>query len=115
MFNDVLAEEQASRDYGPLLGKMGVINAQGDSAMDEDQWEAASGYLFLVLVRQLDLPADVGHRSVYGVCFQKGVIRREAQKRTTLSKAVTLVVSCGTVRKPMHVGATRPSVIHLLP
>lgn len=41
-FNDILVEEQASTDFGPLLGKMGVINAVGDSAMDEDQWEAAS-------------------------------------------------------------------------
>ena len=41
-FSEVLAEEQESRDFGPLLGKMGVVNAQGESAMNEDQWEAAS-------------------------------------------------------------------------
>lgn len=41
-FNDVLQEEQGSRDFGPLLGKMGVINQHGESAMDSDQWEAAS-------------------------------------------------------------------------
>jgi hypothetical protein len=41
-FNEVLQEEQGSRDFGPLLGKMGVINAEGESAMTEDQWEAAS-------------------------------------------------------------------------
>lgn len=41
-FNEVLQEEQSSRDFGPLLGKMGVINADGESAMTGDQWEAAS-------------------------------------------------------------------------
>jgi len=37
-----LTEEQSSRDFGPLLGKMGVVNTSGESAMDADQWEAAS-------------------------------------------------------------------------
>lgn len=41
-FNDILQEEQGSRDFGPLLGKMGVVNEMGESAMDSDQWEAAS-------------------------------------------------------------------------
>lgn len=41
-FNDVLQEEQDSRDFGPLLAKMGVVNEDGESAMDADQWEAAS-------------------------------------------------------------------------
>jgi mRNA (guanine-N7-)-methyltransferase len=37
-----LDEEQTSRDFGPLLAKMGVLDQQGVSNMDEDQWEAAS-------------------------------------------------------------------------
>jgi hypothetical protein len=41
-FSEILAEEQTSRDFGPLLAKMGVLDAQGASNMDEDQWEAAS-------------------------------------------------------------------------
>lgn len=41
-FNDILTEEAPSRDFGPLLGKMGVLNDQGESMMDGDQWEAAS-------------------------------------------------------------------------
>lgn len=44
-FNDILQEEQSSRDFGPLLGKMGVINEDGESAMDTDQWEAANLYM----------------------------------------------------------------------
>ena len=47
-FNEVLQEEQNSRDFGPLLGKMGVINDRGASAMDPDQWEAASQYTSLL-------------------------------------------------------------------
>ncbi|BEJ14265.1 hypothetical protein CspHIS471_0400320 [Cutaneotrichosporon sp. HIS471] len=44
-FNDILQEEQTSREFGPLLGKMGVINENGESAMDADQWEAANLYM----------------------------------------------------------------------
>ncbi|BEI83443.1 hypothetical protein CcaverHIS002_0400470 [Cutaneotrichosporon cavernicola] len=44
-FNDILQEEQSSREFGPLLGKMGVINENGESAMDADQWEAANLYM----------------------------------------------------------------------
>ncbi|KAK8861479.1 hypothetical protein IAR55_002300 [Kwoniella newhampshirensis] len=44
-FHDILQEEQGSRDFGPLLGKMGVVNADGESAMDADQWEAANLYM----------------------------------------------------------------------
>ncbi len=48
-FNEVLQTEQSSRDFGPLLGKMGVVNQQGESAMDADQWEAASEFALLSL------------------------------------------------------------------
>lgn len=41
-FHEILQEEKDSRDFGPLLGKMGVLNEYGESAMDADQWEAAS-------------------------------------------------------------------------
>lgn len=41
-FHQVLAEEQDSADFGLLLQRMGVVNPQGESAMDADQWEAAS-------------------------------------------------------------------------
>jgi hypothetical protein len=41
-FSEILDEEQTSRDFGPLLAKMGVLDQQGVSNMDEDQWEAAS-------------------------------------------------------------------------
>ncbi|WOO85154.1 mRNA cap guanine-N7 methyltransferase [Vanrija pseudolonga] len=44
-FNDILQEEQSTRDFGPLLGKMGVVNEHGESAMDSDQWEAANLYM----------------------------------------------------------------------
>ncbi|WWC68714.1 uncharacterized protein I206_102648 [Kwoniella pini CBS 10737] len=44
-FHDILQEEKESRDFGPLLGKMGVINNNGESSMNEDQWEAANLYM----------------------------------------------------------------------
>ncbi|OWZ50983.1 mRNA cap guanine-N7 methyltransferase [Cryptococcus neoformans A2-102-5] len=44
-FHEILQEEKDSRDFGPLLGKMGVLNEYGESAMDADQWEAANLYM----------------------------------------------------------------------
>lgn len=43
-FHQILQEEQSSRDFGPLLLKMGVVSPEGTSAMDADQWEAANLY-----------------------------------------------------------------------
>ncbi|WVQ74535.1 hypothetical protein IAR50_004136 [Cryptococcus sp. DSM 104548] len=44
-FHEILSEEKDTRDFGPLLGKMGVLNEYGESAMDGDQWEAANLYM----------------------------------------------------------------------
>ena len=46
-FSEVLQEEQSSRDFGPLLSKMGVVDEYGQSAMDANQWEAASEFICL--------------------------------------------------------------------
>lgn len=51
-FNEVLEEEQSSRDFGPLLGKMGVVNDRKESAMDADQWEAANLYTAFAFEKQ---------------------------------------------------------------
>ncbi|KAL1410321.1 mRNA cap guanine-N7 methyltransferase [Vanrija albida] len=50
-FNDILQEEQSSNEYGPLLGRMGVINEEGESSMDSDQWEAANLYMGFAFVK----------------------------------------------------------------
>ncbi|KZO97880.1 guanine-N(7)-methyltransferase [Calocera viscosa TUFC12733] len=44
-FADLLNEEREHEVYGPLLRRMKVIDAAGESDMDEEQWEAASIYL----------------------------------------------------------------------
>jgi mRNA (guanine-N7-)-methyltransferase len=65
-FNEILTEEQSSRDFGPLLAKMGVVNAEGGSNMDEDQWEAASESLYF-----LDLETLLTLDLYMGFAFQK--------------------------------------------
>lgn len=35
-------EHQEHQEFGPLLVRMKVVDANGESSMDEDQWEAAS-------------------------------------------------------------------------
>ena len=49
-FHEVFAENREHREFGPLLEKMKVVNAKGESQMDEDQWEAASTCFSLLLL-----------------------------------------------------------------
>ncbi|EJU05927.1 hypothetical protein DACRYDRAFT_43262, partial [Dacryopinax primogenitus] len=44
-FADLLNEEQDHEVFGPLLRRMKVVDADGLSDMDEEQWEAASIYM----------------------------------------------------------------------
>lgn len=41
-FHEIFMDERDHRDYGALLKKMRVVDDDGESQMDEDQWEAAS-------------------------------------------------------------------------
>jgi len=41
-FHDMFTEFSDHSEFGPLMTKMQVIDTQGDSKMDEEQWEAAS-------------------------------------------------------------------------
>ena len=41
-FHEVFAENSEHQDFKPLLQHMKVVDAHGESQMDEDQWEAAS-------------------------------------------------------------------------
>ncbi|KAF9264872.1 guanine-N(7)-methyltransferase [Marasmius fiardii PR-910] len=51
-FHQVFDENQEHRDFGPLLTRMGVVDANGESAMDEDQWEAANIYVAFAFKKQ---------------------------------------------------------------
>jgi len=44
-FHEIFMDERDHRDYGALLKKMKVVNDEGESQMDEDQWEAANLYI----------------------------------------------------------------------
>jgi hypothetical protein len=41
-FHEVFTENQHDPEFKQLLIKMGVVDSRGESAMDEDQWDAAS-------------------------------------------------------------------------
>jgi hypothetical protein len=41
-FHQVFSEHQEHPEFGPLMVRMKVVDSHGESAMDEDQWEAAS-------------------------------------------------------------------------
>ncbi|KAJ6546481.1 mRNA capping enzyme-domain-containing protein, partial [Mycena vulgaris] len=44
-FHDVFSENREHPEFGPLMVRMKVVDANGESAMDEDQWEAANIYI----------------------------------------------------------------------
>ncbi|KAK7015033.1 mRNA cap guanine-N7 methyltransferase [Favolaschia claudopus] len=44
-FHDVFSEHREHPEFGPLMVRMKVVDANGESAMDEDQWEAANIYI----------------------------------------------------------------------
>lgn len=41
-FHHVFEQHRDHPEFGPLLEKMKVVDSNGESHMDEDQWEAAS-------------------------------------------------------------------------
>jgi mRNA (guanine-N7-)-methyltransferase len=41
-FHEVFEEFQEHNEFRSLLQKMNVVDANGETEMDEDQWEAAS-------------------------------------------------------------------------
>ncbi|EIW60733.1 mRNA (guanine-N7)-methyltransferase [Trametes versicolor FP-101664 SS1] len=44
-FHDVFDQHHEHEEFGPLLQRMHVVDANGESQMDEDQWEAANVYI----------------------------------------------------------------------
>ncbi|KAF8626061.1 hypothetical protein AX15_005097 [Amanita polypyramis BW_CC] len=44
-FHRVFEEHQDHAEFGPLMVRMRVVDSDGASAMDEDQWEAANIYI----------------------------------------------------------------------
>ncbi len=45
-FHQVFEENQDDPEFGPLMVRMKVVDANGESSMDEHQWEAASTFPF---------------------------------------------------------------------
>ncbi|OCH95194.1 guanine-N(7)-methyltransferase, partial [Obba rivulosa] len=43
-FHELFEEHHTHSEFGPLLERMRVVDANGESQMDEDQWEAASEF-----------------------------------------------------------------------
>lgn len=58
-FHDVFAAEREHPDYGPLLQRMKVVSATGESQMDEDQWEAASTWFPAGAALLMTVSADI--------------------------------------------------------
>lgn len=57
-FHQVFEENQDDPEFGPLMVRMKVVDSNGESSMDEHQWEAASTFSSILL----HLSA---HRSIY--------------------------------------------------
>lgn len=48
-FHSVFEEHQDDPEFGPLMVRMKVVDSNGESAMDENQWEAANIYIAFAL------------------------------------------------------------------
>jgi hypothetical protein len=57
-------------EFGPLMTRMQVIDANGDSKMDEEQWEAASES-DVVYHKRL---ADIATRHLHWIHFRKTIV-----------------------------------------
>ncbi|KDQ59538.1 hypothetical protein JAAARDRAFT_33115 [Jaapia argillacea MUCL 33604] len=51
-FHQVFSENQHDPEFGPLMVRMKVVDAKGESQMDEDQWEAANIYIAFALEKR---------------------------------------------------------------
>jgi len=47
-FHEVFLENQEDPEFHSLMVKMKVMDTNGESSMDEAQWEAASAFLFFL-------------------------------------------------------------------
>ena len=73
-FHEVFTENQNDPEFKQLLIRMGVVDPQGESAMDEDQWDAASTFL-PSLSRWLYFIFIFRHpRYLYCICFPEAII-----------------------------------------
>jgi hypothetical protein len=52
-FHEVFEEHQDHSEFGPLMVRMKVVEKNGESSMNEDQWEAASECTFAKLKVQI--------------------------------------------------------------
>jgi len=48
----MFTEFSSHSEFGPLMTKMKVIDDQGDSKMDEEQWEAANIYIGFIFEKR---------------------------------------------------------------
>jgi hypothetical protein len=54
-FHNIYTEESEDPDFGQLLKTMKVVDGDGSSAMNEDQWEAASALFSSAFVTIADM------------------------------------------------------------
>ena len=67
-FHQVFEEHQDHPDFKPLLVRMKVVDNEGASAMDEDQWEAASELICLTSATMLMVSIGLS-RYIYCLCL----------------------------------------------
>ncbi|TFY79302.1 hypothetical protein EWM64_g4714 [Hericium alpestre] len=51
-FHEVFEEHQDHAEFGPLMERMKVVDSNGESQMDEDQWEAANIYIAFAMEKR---------------------------------------------------------------
>lgn len=75
-FHQFFEEYQDVPEFKQLMERMNVVDANGESSMDEDQWEAASAYLSKTATSRMDARLTTTRRYLSWVRFQKAVKER---------------------------------------
>jgi len=65
-FHQIFAEHSEQKEFKELMVRMKVVDANGESAMDEEQWEAASEPFHLCVSRRIGYLSSVRH--LYRIC-----------------------------------------------
>ena len=89
-FHDIYSEHCEHPEYSQLLQKMKVVDAQGESQMDEDQWEAASEsqiYYFCIL-------SDIVYRCLCRIRLREAIAILLPYHLFLFSSAILFFYSC---------------------
>jgi hypothetical protein len=91
-FHELFEEFHEHPEFKPLLQRMNVVDANGETEMDEDQWEAASTSSLLSALHCCPL-ANRCDRYIHRVCYGKALTYRAGLELTNTCAMLAIIVN----------------------